>query len=58
MKVGLVAAGLAVVLLIWLNLAHGDVFSVIASAVAAVGLGRRAAGQPGWARGLGLVGTA
>ena len=57
-KVGLVAAGLAVVLLIWLNLAHGDVFSVIASAVAAVGLvgGLLAnrAGREGWA----FVGTA
>ena len=57
-KIGLVAAGLAVVLLVWLNLAHGDLLSVIASAVAAVGLvgGLLAnrAGREGWA----FVGTA
>ena len=57
-KVGLVAAGLAVVLLVWLNLAHGGVLSVVASAVAAVGLvgGLLAnrAGREGWA----FVGTA
>ena len=57
-KIGLVAAGLAVVLLIWLNLAHGDLFSVIASVIAALGLVgglvANRAGREGWA----FVGTA
>jgi cytochrome d ubiquinol oxidase subunit II len=57
-RIGLVAAGLAVVLLVWLNLAHGDPISWVISAGAALGLvGGLAAnrfGREGWA----FVGTA
>jgi cytochrome d ubiquinol oxidase subunit II len=57
-RIGLLAAGLAVVLLVWLNLAHGDSISWVISAGAALGLvGGLAAnriGREGWA----FVGTA
>jgi cytochrome d ubiquinol oxidase subunit II len=57
-RIGLVAAVLAVILLVWLNVAYGDLASVIASVVAALGLvGGLAAnrvGREGWA----FVGTA
>jgi cytochrome bd ubiquinol oxidase subunit II len=57
-RVGLVAAGLAVVLLIWLNLAHGDPISWVLSVVAAValvgGLLANRLRREGWA----FIGTA
>ncbi len=57
-RVGLVAAGLAVIFLSWLNLAHGNAISAVLSLVAAAGLvGGLAANRirrEGWA----FVGTA
>ena len=57
-RIGLLAAGLAVVLLVWLNLAHGDPLGWALSAVAALalvgGLGANRIGREGWA----FVGTA
>jgi cytochrome d ubiquinol oxidase subunit II len=57
-RVGPVAAGLAVTLLIWLNLAHGDAISVVLSVVAAAalvgGLLANRIRREGWA----FIGTA
>ena len=57
-RIGLVAAGLAVILLVWTNLAHGGLWSILASVVAAValvgGLLANRIGREGWA----FVGTA
>jgi cytochrome d ubiquinol oxidase subunit II len=57
-RIGLVAAALAVVLLLWLNLAHGDLISVALSVIAAValvgGLLANRARREGWA----FIGTA
>ncbi|HET9647017.1 MAG TPA: cytochrome d ubiquinol oxidase subunit II [Microlunatus sp.] len=57
-RIGLVAAALAVVLLLWLNLAHGDLISAVLSVIAAVALVgallANRARREGWA----FIGTA
>ncbi len=53
-RVGVVAAVLAVVLLLWIGLTDGKPASWVTTVVAAVALLGALAGQPGRARGLGL----